>query len=156
MITCFFIDRHYIISGFLSRLKKESIMKKGKAVFIIKTLIEVLVPATFAFILLHQSYPPWFTGLFGLNTSFFWNGKNNCGKQRGKISGHDLYREKWREQSRLLAGSVPGIFTEPLSDSDTESSVLVWWFKRKLFFFCGQNIHKEECNQDSTGNYRAF
>ncbi len=46
-------------------------MKKGKAVFIIKTLIEVLVPATFAFILLHQSYPPWFTGLFGLNTSFF-------------------------------------------------------------------------------------
>ena len=46
-------------------------MKKGKAVFIIKTLIEVLVLATFAFMLLYQSYPPWVTGLVGLNASFF-------------------------------------------------------------------------------------
>ena len=93
-------------------------MKKGKAVFIIKTLIEVLVPATFAFILLYQSYPPWITGIFGLNTSFFETGKTTAENNGSKYQVM-IYTEKFAGRS------VPGIFTEPLSDSDTESSVLV-------------------------------
>ena len=79
-------------------------MKKGKAVFIIKTLIEVLVPATFAFILLHQSYPPWFTGLFGLNTSFFETGKTTAENNGAKYQVM-IYTEKNEENNpRLLAG----------------------------------------------------
>lgn len=79
-------------------------MKKGKAVFIIKTLIEVLVTATFAFILLHQSYPPWFTGLFGLNASFFETGKTTAESNGAKYQVM-IYTEKNEENNpRLLAG----------------------------------------------------
>lgn len=100
-------------------------MKKGKAVFIIKTLIEVLVPATFAFMLLYQSYPPWVTGLVGLNASFFETGKTTAENDGAKYQVMIYTRKMKRTIPGLLAGSVPGIFTGPLSDSDTESSVLV-------------------------------
>ena len=44
-------------------------MKKGKAFFITTALIEVLAPSVFV-LLLYRPYPPWITGLFGLNSTF--------------------------------------------------------------------------------------
>ncbi len=79
-------------------------MKREKTFLIIKTLIELLVPSIFVLLLLYRPYPPWFTRIFGLNSTFSRIGgitiENNSTKYPVII-----YAEKNNpEKKRLLAG----------------------------------------------------
>ena len=79
-------------------------MRKTERRFLVKTLIEAALPAIFALLLLSRPYPPWITGLFGLNSTFFSIG-SAAAESRGTEYPVRIYAEKENPGTkRLLAG----------------------------------------------------